>query len=41
MLTDEELEWLNSYHKTVYDKIGPMVDEEVRSWLKEATAEMQ
>ena len=41
MLTDAELEWLNSYHKTVYDKIGPMVDEEVRSWLKEATAEMQ
>lgn len=41
MLTDEELEWLNSYHKTVYDKIGLMVDEEVRSWLKEATAEMQ
>jgi Xaa-Pro aminopeptidase len=41
MLTDEELEWLNSYHKTVYDKIGPMVDEEERSWLKEATAEMQ
>ena len=41
MLTEEELEWLNSYHKTVYDKIGPMVDGEVRSWLKEATAEMQ
>ena len=40
MLTGEELEWLNSYHKTVYDKIGPMVDGEVRIWLKEATAEI-
>lgn len=41
LLTGEELEWLNSYHKTVYDKIGPMVDGEVRSWLEEATAEIQ
>ena len=40
MLTEEELAWLNDYHKTVYDKISPLVDEDVRKWLKEATAEM-
>ena len=40
MLTREELEWLNRYHKKVYETIGPMLTEEERRWLKEATAEI-
>lgn len=40
MLLDEERQWLNGYHQAVYDKISPLVDEDVRSWLKEATAEI-
>ena len=40
MLTREELEWLNHYHKKVYETIGPLLNEEERNWLKEATAEI-
>lgn len=36
MLTAEEVEWLNSYHRTVYEKLSPRLDEETREWIKEA-----
>ena len=37
MLTAEEVEWLNSYHKTVYSSLSPLLDdEEDREWLREA-----
>ena len=35
MLTDEEIRWLNDYHRTVYEKLSPDLDEEEREWLKE------
>lgn len=38
MLNDEELTWLNDYHRLVYEKLSPMLDEEHRTWLKEKTA---
>ena len=38
MLTKKELEWINAYHKKVYETIGPMLNEEEKAWLKEATA---
>ena len=38
MLTQEELDWLNAYHKKVYETIGPMLNEEEKAWLKEAAA---
>lgn len=34
LLTADELVWLNNYHRQVYDKIGPLVDENTRQWLK-------
>lgn len=37
MLAPEELEWLNSYHSEVYDKLAPYLDEEEKKWLKNAT----
>ncbi len=37
LLTDAEREWLNDYHRQVYEKISPLVDEETKQWLKEAS----
>ncbi len=37
MLTAEELAWLNDYHKKVYDKLAPNLDEDEKKWLKSAT----
>lgn len=36
-MSRDEREWLNSYHKDVYEKIGPHLTEEEREWLKEYT----
>ncbi len=36
-MSRDEREWLNNYHKDVYDKIGPHLTEEERTWLKEYT----
>lgn len=33
MMTAEEIDWLNQYHKTVYEKLSPMLDDEEREWL--------
>ena len=33
----QEIAWLNSYHAKVYEKIAPLLTEEEREWLKEAT----
>ena len=37
MLTPEELGWLNAYHREVYEKLAPYLDEEEKMWLKNAT----
>lgn len=37
MLTDDEVVWLNDYHKRVYDTLSPLLDEEHRRFLKAAT----
>ena len=36
-MTKSEREWLNTYHKDVYEKIGPHLTDEEREWLKEYT----
>ena len=36
-LNRDELERLNSYHKQVYEKISPFLEEEERKWLLDAT----
>ena len=33
----QEIEWLNSYHADVYEKIASLLTDEEREWLKEAT----
>lgn len=37
MLSRDEIEWLNSYHQTVYEKLSPYLCKEEIEWLKEAT----
>jgi len=37
LLTDSEKGWLNLYHARVRDVIGPLVDDETRTWLDRAT----
>lgn len=37
LLTEKEIEWLNSYHQKVYDTLSPLVEREEREWLKKAT----
>lgn len=37
MLSDEQLRWLNDYHKRVYLTLSPLLDSEERQWLDQAT----
>ena len=37
LLTTEEVQWLNSYHQMVYDRLAPHLEEADRQWLREAT----
>jgi len=40
MLSKREKQWLNNYHKDVYTKLAPHLDEAERAWLKEETREI-
>jgi len=37
MLLPEEIDWLNDYHHSVYEKLSPFLDEEEKIWLENAT----
>ncbi|HDM8056817.1 MULTISPECIES: aminopeptidase P family protein [Vibrio] len=37
MLTRPELAWLNDYHQKVWDEISPLVEGDVKEWLRQAT----
>jgi Xaa-Pro aminopeptidase len=37
MLSDDERNWLNSYHTMVYEKLSPYLDEAHKTWLKKKT----
>jgi Xaa-Pro aminopeptidase len=37
-MTPEETAWLDAYHATVRETLMPLVAEETRAWLREATA---
>lgn len=36
LLTNEEIDWLNDYHRMVYVKLSPDLNPDEREWLKEA-----
>lgn len=37
MLLPEEIDWLNAYHHSVYEKLSPFLDEEEKIWLENVT----
>ena len=37
LLSAEEFEWLNAYHRRVKETLTPLVDKETAAWLAEAT----
>ena len=37
MLTRPELNWVNEYHQKVWNDISPLVEGDVKTWLKKAT----
>lgn len=40
IMSDEEIEWVNCYHRKVYETLAPHLDDAERVWLKEKTAKM-
>jgi Xaa-Pro aminopeptidase len=40
LLDKKEIDWLNSYHAEVYQKLSPFITSEERLWLKDKTAEL-
>ena len=41
LMTPEEITYLNTYHKKVYNELSPLLDEEEKEWLKSNTKEWQ
>ena len=41
MLTRAELDWLNDYHKRVFETISPKLAEADKTWLEKATAPLE
>lgn len=40
MLTQEEIDWLNKYHQTVYNKLSPFLNESEKAWLENNTTKI-
>jgi Xaa-Pro aminopeptidase len=40
LLDQKEIDWLNSYHIEVYDKLSPFLSEEEKDWMKEKTSQI-
>ena len=36
LLTPAEIDWLNQYHRRVYEQLSPSIDEDERLWLEKA-----
>ncbi|MBR3785690.1 MAG: aminopeptidase P family protein [Firmicutes bacterium] len=39
-LTADERQWIDNYHAEVYDKLAPLLDDSVRSWLYKETRKL-
>ena len=37
LMTDEEINWLNNYHKEVFEKISPLISGTTLKWLNQST----
>ena len=40
LLSMKEKNWLNDYHRDVYNKLSPFLSEEIREWLNFKSAEI-
>jgi Xaa-Pro aminopeptidase len=40
IMEKEEIDWLNNYHKDVYEKVSPLLNKVEKAWLREATAKL-
>ena len=40
LLNDEDIQYINQYHKKIWENIGPKLDLEANNWLKKATRTM-
>jgi Xaa-Pro aminopeptidase len=40
MLTQEEVEWLNEYNETVFNRLAPQLTVEEATWLRSKTEEI-
>ncbi len=40
MMLQEEIDWLNQYHQTVFDRLSPHLDADEQKWLREACASL-
>jgi Xaa-Pro aminopeptidase len=40
LMEESEIDWVNSYHAKVLEKISPLVDKNTQSWLLKATAKL-
>ena len=38
LLNQDEINWINNYHKLVLEQIHPLLPKEAQNWLAEATA---
>lgn len=38
LLTPQEVEWINDYHKKVYDRLYPLLSSEEKTWLESKTS---
>ncbi|MCD6182116.1 MAG: M24 family metallopeptidase C-terminal domain-containing protein [Candidatus Cloacimonetes bacterium] len=41
LLTSEELNWINQYHRKVYDRLHPEMNKEEATWLQKVTAPLK
>lgn len=37
LLNEKEINWLNQYHKEVYEKLSPYINDEEKNWLRKET----
>ena len=41
MLNQEEINWVNDYHKMVYNRLSPLLSKEEKEWLASKTSELK
>ena len=37
LLSDQEIDWINNYHKKVYARLSPLLNSEEKEWLAAKT----